>query len=681
MKQQPFTDDSTSSSSSSSSAGFLDAILFAGSVLLLGTKNKYRFLIRPPPHSSASSSSMSSSLSSLQEREQEEDWKQLPLRQLELFKSVLSNHFPLWIGSLWLVWKSQPTTTTTSSSPRNAASLMLDSLVLSLLLRSNISSSRSPYRPPSLFGNHNNKKKEEDGTTTEPLTINKQDDNKTQSIPKQPQSQPQIQPQIQPPSPPQPQPQQTILLPPPTVQRDSSGLLRHLVQQEQPEDNPLSASSSSVSSSSHGATAGAPNGGATNPTTSSEDRYLELLVHNVSHTDLVLSLNAPPIMRSSTSSAAADDEPQAHASDDNDIDDEDAYCLCRPRFSAFDSYCQRVLTCVEQMQPPPPQLSSSSSSQDGNSNKNNATTLLLQDALVFVPQYHRSENTERYDIIQPTLAVGAPGEETHLPIGFSLPTKTTTFTTSTTTPLFISEQELHDLRVRGRDAPRVAAAEQLQLNAIFFPLLATLLPRWHAAISRKYGLVAQSTSTPNHPSSQTTSNNNNTTRVKKVLLLVSGVGTPRNWTHSINGNSTQKCAAIMKLFIETMYPDITVVQIHSETNIFRYDENILFVQRELMPCIQSYRDAHAKGLPYPDQLQQSQQQLPTTTSTLRQPLFSTEWRKSFAVTLSFADGSPARNHAIQAALRSYKPTYFHFWQLKTFWHESKLVQVRTQYEE
>jgi A distinct subfamily of CDD/CDA-like deaminases len=140
---------------------------------------------------------------------------------------------------------------------------------------------------------------------------------------------------------------------------------------------------------------------------------------------------------------------------------------------------------------------------------------------------------------------------------------------------------------------------------------------------------------------------------------------------------------------ETLYPDITVIQIHSETNIFRYDENIVFVQRELMPCIQSYRDAHAKGLPYPDEVQQEEQQeqedqqlvllggLARTKSNktiaAKDVPFSTDWKKSFAITLSFADGSPARNHAIQAALRSYKPTYFHFWQLKTFWHESKIV--------
>ena len=30
-------------------------------------------------------------------------------------------------------------------------------------------------------------------------------------------------------------------------------------------------------------------------------------------------------------------------------------------------------------------------------------------------------------------------------------------------------------------------------------------------------------------------------------------------------------------------------------------------------------------------------------------------------------------YAIKAALRPYGPTYFHFWQLTTFWHESKIT--------
>ena len=40
--------------------------------------------------------------------------------------------------------------------------------------------------------------------------------------------------------------------------------------------------------------------------------------------------------------------------------------------------------------------------------------------------------------------------------------------------------------------------------------------------------------------------------------------------------------------------------------------------------------------------------------------------------LSFADGSSARVSAINQSLRHYRPSYMHFWQLKTFWCENKL---------
>ena len=109
-------------------------------------------------------------------------------------------------------------------------------------------------------------------------------------------------------------------------------------------------------------------------------------------------------------------------------------------------------------------------------------------------------------------------------------------------------------------------------------------------------------------------------------------------------------------------------RIHSETNIFRYDENISFAKHELMPCIDSYRDAHARCEPYPDEKCTDQ----NDTNSERNA-FNPDWRQSVSVTYSFADGSAARSHAIQAALRPYRPTYFHFWQLKTFWHESKIT--------
>ncbi len=52
--------------------------------------------------------------------------------------------------------------------------------------------------------------------------------------------------------------------------------------------------------------------------------------------------------------------------------------------------------------------------------------------------------------------------------------------------------------------------------------------------------------------------------------------------------------------------------------------------------------------------------------------FGDKWKQKLHLTLSFADGATARVSAINASLRQYRPSYMHFWQLKTFWVENKV---------
>lgn len=52
--------------------------------------------------------------------------------------------------------------------------------------------------------------------------------------------------------------------------------------------------------------------------------------------------------------------------------------------------------------------------------------------------------------------------------------------------------------------------------------------------------------------------------------------------------------------------------------------------------------------------------------------WGTEWRNKYRITISFADGSPARISAINASLRPYRPSFMHMWELKTFWHHAKM---------
>ena len=179
-------------------------------------------------------------------------------------------------------------------------------------------------------------------------------------------------------------------------------------------------------------------------------RYLEMLVHNVSHTDLVLSVDAPP-------SCTKEEE-------------EEEYCLCRPRFSAFDFYCRRILSCING-----------------------------QEQVVSFPRFERSETSPRYSI---------SSRQGRLHTGFAL--------SPTNNDLEIPPEELTNLRFRGRDAPRVEPHypnmkhpnnnnNHLKLSHVFFPLLATLLPRWQGELTTKYA-------------------SSDNVSLKKVVVLVFGSG-------------------------------------------------------------------------------------------------------------------------------------------------------------
>ncbi|KAL7499111.1 hypothetical protein ACHAWT_006816 [Skeletonema menzelii] len=432
------------------------------------------------------------------------------------------------------------------------------------------------------------------------------------------------------------------------------------------------------------------------PTTSlvadeSRRKFLEILVHNVSHTDLILGLTSVENKRmsslinplldlkkeESTNASGVENGRKVSASNSEERDNRDEkYILSRPRFSAFDMFSKRIVGALHHLSIPT------------NNESTDSRYHPLHRNIINYPRYERSNACARYTLVTPR-----PSDQYMLPVGFNLEHCHGESKEAEEVPdslILDKNEDLPSIRLRGRDISRVDPSmlgetprrttsipsqqltsfltpsrnpieNDLQIGAVFFPLLSTLLPRWLGQIADKFGddrkapssNVAAPLYTPN---------------VKKVIVLVSGVGTPRNWTHSINGNSTRACAELMELFINTLYPDVTVVKIHSDTNIFRWEENITFATQELMPCIDSYRDAHARNEPYPDEIASM-----NGHSGMERNEFNPDWKQSVSVTYSFADGSAARSFAIQSALRPYRPTYFHFWQLKTFWHESKIT--------
>jgi hypothetical protein len=372
---------------------------------------------------------------------------------------------------------------------------------------------------------------------------------------------------------------------------------------------------------------------------------VELLVHNISHSDVVFSLGRKSA-NTKTATTGMNECRTAPSFNDtihhNGIRNEEIFC--RPRFSAFDYFSRRVYeTFSSEVQ-------------------HNQEFL----PLIYYPKYERSDSSPRYTLVTPR-----PCRQRDIPVGFALPSTITTkkfiHDTVTVAPITIdTDADWANLRIRGRDQSTVQRwmdqQEDIYINGIYFPLLAPLIITWVQRIQDKY---------PNRG-----------TNIKMVIVLVTGVGTPRNWTHSVTGNSTEYCAKLMRLFLQRLYPHVTIETIHSQTNLFRYDENISFSKRELMPCIEAYRDAHATGRKFPDEvdsiiIEDKMEVMARSFSHHHSHYYSyynPDWRDTFHVTLSFADGSLARAHAIQAALRPYRATFFHFWQLKTFWHESKVTE-------
>lgn len=312
-----------------------------------------------------------------------------------------------------------------------------------------------------------------------------------------------------------------------------------------------------------------------------ERKYLEILVHNVSHTDLIMGLSVDEVKLYSSLPVPVElqnTERTKNASTKTNnvdrIDDRDEkYIMCRPRFSAFDMFSRRVLSELQG------QIESGSSSEELYSSNSVSSRHPLRQKIISYPRYERSSKTARYTLVTPR-----PSDQYMLPVGFNLERIEGINNTA------VDPCEMQNLRLRGRDIGKVdpqlfgetprrftlpqqspenmhsiplnegmsmqtpsrSRQEALRINAVFFPLLATLLPRWLGKIADKFGGTQAETKIVSAPLY--------TPNVKKVIVLVSGVGTPRNWTHLRSGNSTQTCAELMELFIHILYPDITVVR-------------------------------------------------------------------------------------------------------------------------
>ena len=184
---------------------------------------------------------------------------------------------------------------------------------------------------------------------------------------------------------------------------------------------------------------------------------MEVLVHNVSHTDMAFSLSKPD------GSGAV-------------LGSESVVVLARPKFSFYQPASEKLLERLAK-------------THEGASDSSDLSS-----------RYIGMPNFVRHDDEAAPLAPSAPGR-LH-PVGIDLRDKLTQIenTRDNLSARFVGETV--DKGVDRYDAELDAYSH---VNAVYFPLLAVLLPKWNAII---------------HEFSSSGS--------EKILYLISGAGTPRS---------------------------------------------------------------------------------------------------------------------------------------------------------
>ncbi|CAH0489028.1 unnamed protein product [Peronospora farinosa] len=329
---------------------------------------------------------------------------------------------------------------------------------------------------------------------------------------------------------------------------------------------------------------------------------MEFLVHNISHSDLVVELSwlRPDGVASSSNGASVPTACRPVVSIDLDGVSVPLSILGRPKFSLFQKTSRHILERVQQLGHP----------------KRDATHAA---AVLSVPDSSSLLHPSLLDIQGERWKVHC--QDTQSPIGFNL----------ADAPILISNVEvLRDFQLRG-EVETTKLVEQhwdrVGITAVYFPLVALLLPKWMQVLK------------------EFQSENS-----RQLVYLISGAGIPRNVEHSRNDNSTEITAQLIALFVHQYYPHMTAIQVHSGSNIFRFDDNVQFMTRELRPLLEAQRETLVDRC-------------------------GEAWKSHFHITIAYADGPPARLSALNASLRIYRPSYLHIWQLKTFWHERKLSMV------
>ena len=347
----------------------------------------------------------------------------------------------------------------------------------------------------------------------------------------------------------------------------------------------------------------------------SVDPYLfhSVLVHNVTHSDLLLGLEPAPSPSSTPSTASAFSTLSPPSTALPALPP--SSIIAQPKFHRYQHITHRVLRAFTSQAHPQP---------------------------VCFPSFHYNQSASPASSAPctpttPTVPASSVPFST-LPYGFSFRDPLPTF------------DSWDGFRLRSTSA-QSALPEHPRVLAFFFPMLSVLIPKWLQVTELKRikrERVRELTSSSASSASPCPSFSSSPSSNQLYLYLVSGGGQP--WDRSLNrsANSTQYTAQLCRQFLAYFYPSIRVALIHSSTDIFHYDGNVAFVNTQLLPRLQ----AHSRELA---------------------GLFYEHWSQHLHTVLTVTDGPPARVNAISASLRSFVPDCLHMWQLKSFWHEYPAV--------
>ena len=362
------------------------------------------------------------------------------------------------------------------------------------------------------------------------------------------------------------------------------------------------------------------------------DLHYSILVHNVTHSDLLLGL-APNDFNTS-----ADSFQPLTPSSFSFASQHYASLIAQPRFHRYRDLTRAVLkrfVAEENKQP------------------------------VYFPSLHYNQGETS---LTPPSNSPSPATSTSPPRGVSPPSCSLPYGFQLSPPL-PSFDSYDGLRLRSSfSAPGAKLPDVPRVLAVFFPMLAVLIPKWMQACERrrlkrdKIREVMQSSSSTSSASSSaarqsstaspsSSSSFSSSSSHHKILYLVSGAGTPWDRSLSTAANSTKCTAQLLQLFLSHFYPSIQVHVVHSSADIFHYDSNVRFINTQLMPLLLSHRSYLSS-------------------------LFADQWPSHLSLFSSLTDSPPARSSSLLSSLRPLRPSTLHMWQLKSFWCEYPAVTGR-----